>query len=254
MPRLPHAPAPLERHDPRPLHVQIADRLRELVLTGAWPPHHRLPPEHELAEQLGVARGTLKRGLRTLVGEGMLVQVQGRGTFVTSGALSGTVAHDRLSLAEALRVQGLASSTVVHSHEAVPVPGRVAELLRVDPGSSAIRLARVRHADDVPVAYFVNYLRTDLCPDFTDSELQRESLYALIEAACGLRVASGSRSLEARAAEAEVAELLETKVGTPLQYFEQVTYLEDGRPVEVTDAWIRSDRVKLRLVVGDVTR
>jgi GntR family transcriptional regulator len=240
----------LERHDPRPLHVQISDRLRELILTGTWPPHHRLPPEHELADTLAVARGTLKRGLRTLVAEGMLVQVQGRGTFVTSGALGRTVEHDRLSLAEALRVQGLVSTTAVHRHEVVRATKRVAELLRVPPRSPVTRLARVRLADEVPVAYFVNHLRTDLCPDFTDEELRNESLYALIEAACGAKVAAGRRTLEARAADADVAELLETRVGTPLQFFEQVTYLDDGRPIEVTEAWIRSDRVKLQLVVG----
>jgi len=240
----------LERHDPRPLHVQISDRLRELILTGTWPPHHRLPPEHELADALGVARGTLKRGLRTLVAEGMLVQVQGRGTFVTSGALGRTVEHDRLSLADTLRMQGLSSSTVVRRHEVVRATKHVAELLRVPQRSVVTRLARVRLADDVPVAYFVNHLRTDLCPDFTDAQLRRESLYALIEEACGAKVAAGRRTLEARAADADVAELLETRVGTPLQFFEQVTYLDDGRPVEVTEAWIRSDRVKLQLVVG----
>ncbi len=240
----------LERHDPRPLHVQISDQLRELILTGAWPPHHRIAPELELAELLGVARGTLKRGLKTLVDEGMLVQVQGRGTFVTSGALARTVEHDRLSLADALRVHGMTSSTTVHAHEVLPVPDRIADLLAVGHGTPIFRLARVRQADGVPVAYFVNYVRTDLCPDFTDEQLRHESLYALIEEACGARIAAGRRNLEARAADADLAELLETPVDTPLQYFEQVTYLDDGRPVEYSEAWIRSDRVKLQLVVG----
>jgi DNA-binding GntR family transcriptional regulator len=240
----------LTQHDPRPLHAQISDQLRELILTGAWPPHHRLPPEHELAELLAVARGTLKRGLKTLVDEGMLVQVQGRGTFVTSGALARPVEHDRLSLADALRVQGMSSTTIVHAHEVVEPPPPIARFLQLPPGARTFRLGRVRHADGVPVAYFVNYLRTDLCPDFSDEQLARESLYALVEAACGLRIAAGRRTLEARAADADRAELLETPVGTPLQYFEQVTYLEDGRPVEYSEAWIRSDRVKLQLAVG----
>jgi DNA-binding GntR family transcriptional regulator len=241
----------LQRHDPRPLHVQISDWLRAFVLTGAWPPHHRLPPEHELSELLGVARGTLKRGLKTLVDEGMLVQVQGRGTFVTSGGLGRTVEHDRLSLAEALRVQGLTVSTTVESHELVEARADIAVHLSLPAGAQVFRLVRVRHADGVPVAYFVNYIRTDICPDFTNDELTHESLYALIESACGARVASGRRRLEARAADADLAELLETPVGTPLQYFEQVTYLEDGRPVEFSEVWIRSDRVKLQFIVGE---
>jgi DNA-binding GntR family transcriptional regulator len=239
------------RHDPRPLHVQISDQLRELILTGSWPPHHRIPAEHQLSERLGVARGTLKRGLRTLADEGMLVQVQGRGTFVTSGALRRTVEHDRLSLAEALRLQGMTFSTTVQAHQLVEAPPDIAEHLTLPAGVEVLRLARVRQADEVPVAYFVNYLRPDVCPDFTNEELTQESLYALIESACGVRVATGRRRLEARAADADLAELLETPVGTPLQYFEQVTYLQDGRPVEYSEVWIRSDRVKLQFIIGE---
>jgi GntR family transcriptional regulator len=239
------------RHDPRPLHVQISDRLREFIRTGVWPPHHRLPPEHELSQLLGVARGTLKRGLRTLVDEGMLVQVQGRGTFVTSGGFRRTVEHDRLSLAEALRVHGMTVTTAVQAHDLVEARPEIAEQLTLPPVSRVFRLARVRHADGAPVAYFVNYVRTDLCPAFTDEELTRESLYGLIEAACGVRVATGRRRLEARAADADLAELLETPVGTPLQYFEQVTYLDDGRPIEFSEVWIRSDRVRLQFIVGE---
>jgi DNA-binding GntR family transcriptional regulator len=244
----------LQRHDPRPLHRQISDRLRELILTGVWPPHHRLPPEHELAETLGVARGTLKRGLKTLVQEGMLVQVQGRGTFVTSGALPRPVEHDRLSLAEALRVQGMTVTTTVLSHEVVAAPAGIASNLTIPARSPVLRLARARQADGVPVAYFVNYVRVDLCPDFTDRQLTDESLYVLIEEACGARLTAGRRQLEARAADADLAELLETPVGTPLQYFEQVTYLEDGRAVEYSEVWIRSDRVKLQFIIGSQTQ
>jgi DNA-binding GntR family transcriptional regulator len=241
----------LRRHDPRPLHVQISDRLREFIVTGAWPPHHRLPPEHELSELLGVARGTVKRGLKTLVDEGILVQVQGRGTFVTSGSLRRTVEHDRLSLAEALRLHGMTVSTTVRSHEVVEARPEIAEQLTIAPAAPVYRLARARQADGVPVAYFVNYVRTDICPEFTNEQLAHESLYALIERACGARVATGRRRLEARPAEAEIAELLETRVGTPLQYFEQVTYLDDGRPVEFSEVWIRSDLVKLQFIVGE---
>jgi len=148
-------------------------------------------------------------------------------------------------------MHGMSFSTSVQAHDQVEAQPPIAEHLTLAPGLNVFRLARVRHADDVPVAYFVNYVRTDLCPDFTNEELTHKSLYALIEAACGKRVATGRRRLEARAADADLAELLETPVGTALQYFEQVTYLEDGRPVEYSEVWIRSDRVKLQFIVGE---
>jgi DNA-binding LacI/PurR family transcriptional regulator len=42
----------------------------------------RLPPERNLALELGVSRQTLRKAIKTLVGEGTLVQKQGSGTYV----------------------------------------------------------------------------------------------------------------------------------------------------------------------------
>lgn len=253
--------AVLQRDAPDPLHLQISAQLRELVLTRVWAPHHRVLPEHQLAAQLGVARGTVRKAVKALVDEGLLVQVQGRGTFVTSQGFSGAVEHDTLSLAEAMSSHGLHPDTQLLSRESVDPSPRMVELLELgDDPPRLVRLERLRTARDSPVAFFVNYVREDLCPDLTDRELTGTSLYELIEAAVGRRIAAGRRSFEARGADQDMAERLEVAVGTPLQYFEQVTYLDDGTTVELSEVWVRSDRVRLTSLVtrrpasGDAAR
>lgn len=52
------------------------------IAVGLWKPGHRLPAERELEEQLGVARNTLRKGLKRLESEGKIVRYVGRGTFV----------------------------------------------------------------------------------------------------------------------------------------------------------------------------
>eukprot|EP01031_Cornospumella_fuschlensis_P045446 gene45446-55612_t len=49
---------------------------------GTWPPHHRVPSESELVNELGVSRMTVNRALRELTADGYLVRMQGVGTFV----------------------------------------------------------------------------------------------------------------------------------------------------------------------------
>jgi DNA-binding GntR family transcriptional regulator len=44
----------------------------------------KAPNELELAEQYGVARLTVRRAIKALVGDGLLVVVRGRGTFVAA--------------------------------------------------------------------------------------------------------------------------------------------------------------------------
>ncbi|MGW6659533.1 GntR family transcriptional regulator [Rhodococcus sp. NPDC055024] len=57
-------------------------RLRTAVLEGVYPPGFRMVQE-ELADRFGVSRIPLREAIRTLVGEGLLRTVPGRGTFVT---------------------------------------------------------------------------------------------------------------------------------------------------------------------------
>ncbi|MXQ07849.1 aminotransferase class I/II-fold pyridoxal phosphate-dependent enzyme [Alphaproteobacteria bacterium GH1-50] len=72
----------LDRAAPEPLHVQLAARLRALVLDGTAPPGMRLPASRQFAQELSVSRATTQAALEQLVAEGYLVARRGAGTFV----------------------------------------------------------------------------------------------------------------------------------------------------------------------------
>ena len=63
---------------------ETVERLGTAIRLGLLPPGQRLPPERDLAEQLGISRSTLRQALTTLVQSGHLVSLRGRsgGTFV----------------------------------------------------------------------------------------------------------------------------------------------------------------------------
>ena len=66
-----------------PIYQQLVDHIRAGIKTGALPAGTRLPTVRELADQMGLARGTIKRAYDELENEGMVKKVQGRGTFVS---------------------------------------------------------------------------------------------------------------------------------------------------------------------------
>src|SRR3982751_1941724 len=73
-------------------------RLGTAIRVGLLAPGTQLPPERELAEQLGIARSTLRQALTTLVQSGHLIAQRGRGggTFVSSAPpLAGGDGHLR---------------------------------------------------------------------------------------------------------------------------------------------------------------
>jgi GntR family transcriptional regulator of arabinose operon len=68
----------------QPLHEEVTAWLLRQITSGRWPVHHKLLRETLLAAELGISRGTLRRAIGTLVQQGILSQVHGRGTYVAA--------------------------------------------------------------------------------------------------------------------------------------------------------------------------
>ncbi|WP_406138216.1 FadR/GntR family transcriptional regulator [Streptomyces sp. NBC_01089] len=64
----------------------VVQQLRDQLAGGEWSVGDRIPTEHDLAEQLGVGRNTVREAVRVLVHAGLLESRQGNGTFVRSTA------------------------------------------------------------------------------------------------------------------------------------------------------------------------
>jgi GntR family transcriptional repressor for pyruvate dehydrogenase complex len=94
---------------------EAIDKIRQMISSGELGPGDRLPPEHELAESLGVSRGSLREAVRALSHINVLDVRRGDGTYVASlqprELLSGLVFAVELlqlrGLAEVLEVRRL---------------------------------------------------------------------------------------------------------------------------------------------------
>ena len=80
------APIAINRQSKIPIYLQLKQGLERLVETGIWDVGYQLPPERELAEDLGISRNTVSSAYRALVREKKLVSRQGSGTFVAQEA------------------------------------------------------------------------------------------------------------------------------------------------------------------------
>lgn len=65
-----------------PVYRQLVDRLRTNIKNGHLQNGDQLPTVRELSQQLKLAQGTVKRAYDELRNEGLVQQIQGRGTFV----------------------------------------------------------------------------------------------------------------------------------------------------------------------------
>lgn len=85
----PAAPTmPIQSIEPRRLYRQIADQIRSLVRSGEYTAGQRLPPERDLARQLGVSRPSVREALIALEVEGLVEVRIGSGIYVVGGGNS----------------------------------------------------------------------------------------------------------------------------------------------------------------------
>lgn len=76
--------AQLRPIETRRLYQQIADQIRELIQRGGFDIGTRLPPERDLAQQLGVSRPSLREALIALDVEGSVEIRSGSGVYVSA--------------------------------------------------------------------------------------------------------------------------------------------------------------------------
>lgn len=82
------------------------DSIRAMIRAGELGPGDRMPPEQELADQLGVSRGSLREAVRALSQVNVLDVRRGDGTYVTSLAPSELLSGLSLAM-ELLQTQGV---------------------------------------------------------------------------------------------------------------------------------------------------
>src|SRR6187455_2664505 len=82
---------PIQAVESRRLYRQIADQIAELIDTGEYRTGARLPPERDLAKQLGVSRPSVREALIALEVEGYVEVRVGSGVYVNDKRLAGRV-------------------------------------------------------------------------------------------------------------------------------------------------------------------
>jgi GntR family transcriptional regulator len=236
----------IDRKSPVPLYYQLAESLRERIITGQLPPGAQLPSERELSEEAGISRMTARQGLAYLEREGLLEVKPGVGTFVVAPKLTHEPLHLLGFTEEIIRQGGAPSSQVLEQAITVPTP-RVSDGLRLARQARVVKIARLRLSQGLPLLLETVYLPADLCPGLEAADLTGRSLYAILAQQYRLQLARAQQTIEATVANAYESELLGVEPGASMLLLEGVTYAADERPVEYFKAIYRGDRFKFAI-------
>lgn len=199
-----------------------------------------IPSERALTQRFGVSRMTIRHAIDSLVGEGVLEKVQGRGTFVREPRMDFEV---RLStFGEQMRRLGLVPSEEVLDSGSVAAPAEVAAVLGISPGIHVHYLRRIRFADGAPMSLEETWIPAHILPHlFADGP--PSSLYeALRQGGHGPRW--GEETLTADTATVEEGTLLDMGSRTAVMRATRRTHGEQGA-VMFSRACFRGDRYQV---------
>jgi GntR family transcriptional regulator len=234
----------LQSDNPEPLWLRAAETIREQVSEGALRPGSRLPPERDLCRRLDISRVTLRRALLQLVDEGVLRPSHGRGWYVASDERKDWP-NSLESFSETAARMGLVATSVVLRADTAMATLDEAETLGVAPGALLFHLERVRMLDEVPIAIDRSIVPADLAPGLVDVDFRTESLYTVLGAA-GLVLANAETTIEAREADAVIAEHLRVAVGKPILVMHQTVLNPADKPLFASMISYVGDRYRLR--------
>jgi GntR family transcriptional regulator len=218
-----------------PLYQRLQLALRRTIETKTLKPEEALPAERDLAQMFDVSRITIRKALDGLVAEGLLTRRQGAGTFVAGRVEKQFAKLSSFSEDMATRGRTARSQWLTRAESAVTPDESLT--LGLSPGTRVFRFARIRFADQMPMA-----IEQSTISGFAlrNAEEVEGSLYCALEQR-GFRPVRALQRLRAVLFDQDQANLLDIEQGAAGLFIERRGYLDDGRAVEMTHSWYRGD-------------
>jgi GntR family transcriptional regulator len=213
----------------RPLYAQVRDRFVQRLVEGAWQPGQMLPSELDLAAEIGVSQGTVRKALDALASERLLVRRQGRGTFVAEHD-EARILFQFFKLRRDSGERSFPESRILASGR-VPARADEREALALAAGDEVVRIERIRLLSGEPVLVETLSLPATIFGTLAADEVPN-NLYGLYATRFGVTVSRAREKLKAVALGEEDAAALGVAAGTPALLIDRLALSLEGTPVE----------------------
>ncbi len=220
-----------------PIYMQTAEMLIREIAAGRLIDGERLRPEREMAAELGIAVGTLRKALEDLVAKGLLERVHGSGNYVRHNPDAASVyAFFRLELLEGggLPTAKILSVELLKKPDGMPQFGE---------STDSHRIRRMRYLSALPAAFEEIWLDGKWGENVRPTDLS-DSLYYYYKKSLGLVIAR----VEDRIGIAALPKWHNADIGCPagtsVGFVERRSMAADGGVVEYSRTWFNPERVR----------
>ena len=222
-----------------PKYIQVSEMLIREIAAGHLADGARLPPERDMAVELGISVGTLRKALGDLAEKGMLERVQGSGNYVRHQTdVASVYAFFRLELVGG---GGLPTARVLSLDRLAKETG----MPDFGPSTDGHRIRRLRYLDDQLIALEEIWLDASFRDVVTTEDLN-ESLYHFYRNDLGLIIGSAVDEIGVGPVPNWGCDTFGLWAGDMAGYIERVSFAADGAPAEFSRTWF--DYTKARYI------
>ena len=232
----------LNKASPTPLYQQIKDLISLDIENGVYQQGEKIPSEKRLCERYSISRITVRHALQSLVDQGILERVQGKGTFVTKRVTTRMIHY--LGFSESLLSNGLKPESKILEIKREIIKGSIANKFQANEKLDSIHITRLRSCDSYPIVLFSSYYPYRIIANYVDEISLSESIYAVLEKRAGIKPKSAIQTIQIAYATDEEATHLMIKPFSPIFLVKALVKDAKGRPFEYFKARYRVDRVE----------
>lgn len=230
-------------------YEEIAQDIRQAILSGKYSPNEQLPLEREMCVTYGVSRITVKKAVDELVIQGLVIKRRGAGTFVKS-----VDDEDFEELGSIKQFGGFSEtnknrkvSSQIIKFEVIHPTEEIATKLKIACDDFVYYIVRARYADDEPYVIEYTYMPIGLIHGIK-THILMNSIYSYIEKELKLKIKSAHRTIRAIMPNEIEQEWLKIDESFPILEVEQIGFLDNGQSFEYSKSHHRSDKIEIRTV------
>ncbi|KAB2916296.1 MAG: GntR family transcriptional regulator [Hyphomicrobiaceae bacterium] len=214
----------------RPLYVQVCDLLAERITSGIWKPGSTLPNEQDLAREIGVSPGTLRKALDMLEGNRLIERHQGRGTYVTD--YSSAASQTRFSNIRAGGGERICGDTRLLEQAMATADHAECQHLQLTPADTVLRTRRLRSVEGRAFMYEHARLAAGRLPGLKGADDAKDYRISALAQRFGVHLARATECVGLASPAREIAEALAVEPGATLLRLDRIICGTDGLPIE----------------------
>ena len=238
----------MRKKDMSKLYLRVKKDILDMITEGKFS-DNRLPPEDELARELGVSHTTVREALLVLTKDGVISKKHGKGSFVHQSALNTRMRIDSiLDFITLLEDGGYETRLAQSAYGVERASPEESDSLGVEEGVELFTFERLFYANDkVAIKALIKIPKTYMHKLPLDGEVEMTS-YAFVWKYCREDLVQSILEFLPTTAGKREAELFAIKEGSPMISWRELFYNIKDVPISYNQIFFNPDIMKLKML------